>query len=117
LTFQQARFIETERQKVSEDDLKNYFNVAINPQHVPPLFVWNANEARFGVPTKRAPGVTVSKQTEPGIATAAEDRDGNQLTLSTGISTFGDSAPPMFVRKLLKPKDLQSSGLFVATIV
>jgi hypothetical protein len=52
-TFQQAGFVETERHKVSEDDLGFYLDAfTIHLQHVSLLLVWNEDETRIGITKK-----------------------------------------------------------------
>jgi hypothetical protein len=93
--------LEKERHKVWEDDLNRCVDaVAIQLQNVPLLFAWNADETQVGISKKYiATDVIVAKQIPPGTVTIAEEHDGSQMTLLTGISPFGDPIPPLFTRK------------------
>jgi hypothetical protein len=56
ITFRQVRFLEIKWYKVSDDDLKRYFDaMAIHLQHAPSLFMSNADETRVGIAKKKVP--------------------------------------------------------------
>jgi hypothetical protein len=101
LRFQQIRFLETERRKVSEDDLKCHFDaVAIHLQDLLSLFMRNAGETNVGIPKKQVPQeVIVSRQIQPGTVTIAENHDDSQPTLPMAISVSADLTPPMSIKK------------------
>jgi hypothetical protein len=63
LTIQTANLFEKEQDNVSEEDLRNYFDmVSIQLEEVRSLFGWNADEIRVGIPRKCAsPQVIVAK--------------------------------------------------------
>jgi hypothetical protein len=87
--------LEHERHKVSEEDVKRYFEALRNHfQKAPSFFVWNGDETPVGKPNKQeAPDVIVSATTKTGKVTIAEERDDSQLTVLTAISALGDSIP------------------------
>jgi hypothetical protein len=66
-----CEIIRKERHEVSEQDIKNYFDaIVLHLQKVLSLFVWNADDTRFGSPKRRnPPEVIVAKDTQPGSVT------------------------------------------------
>jgi hypothetical protein len=101
LSFQKERFLEKERHKVSEEDIKRYFEtLTIYLQKVPSRFTWNADQTRVGKPKKQeTPDVVVSATTKTGTVTNAKKRDDSQLMVLTAVSAFEDSIPHLFIPK------------------
>jgi hypothetical protein len=102
LDFQKARVLEKDRQDVSPDEVRGYFDtVAGQLKAIPSPFVWDVDGTRFGCPKRIAqPEIIVATDTKPSSVTVPEQRDDAQLTLLTAISAFEDSTCPLFISKL-----------------
>jgi hypothetical protein len=102
LCFQKAHVLEKDRDDVSPDEVRSYFETVVGQREAIPLpFVWNVDEAMVGCPKRTAqPEVIVATNTKPGSVTVPEERDDAQLTLLTAIFALGDSTCPLFISKL-----------------
>jgi hypothetical protein len=102
LCSQKARVLEEDRDDVSPDEVRSYFDTGlVNSQqshrHLCGTWMRQESGVRKGF---TQPKVIAATNMKPGSVTAPEEQNDAQSTLLTAISASGDLTCPLFISKL-----------------